>query len=312
MYEKSVRAHGLMYFQYAPPYATEVELSADKRPKSPFVGAEPWQHSVYYYWWLFLRENAEYVQTCEDAGEGPLAALYQDFGDIREGSFPDWWISRGRELFCEPKRRKVEVFHPARFGRVAKDLEDSDRRRATGHEKVFLEIPLSGLSEDRILEEVRSILRQAQEDAQDVDGGQSEALYPVFRKPVLYTLHKRLLLYRASKTADLTLIDMGLEAGVLSDADMKKSDDAKRQKVSRELKFAKCTVEYTKYGLFPFHKPLADIFSIESLIADRKRRGRLRRQEFESWQQRAGASGIIEMERAAFENLIAASLRGFR
>lgn len=61
------------------------------------------QRSPYYWWWQYLRRNADYIACCEKGGKGKLAALYADFGDVREDNFHKWWTEnqRGAELFAE-------------------------------------------------------------------------------------------------------------------------------------------------------------------------------------------------------------------
>jgi len=60
------------------------------------------QRSPYYWWWQYLRRNAEYIECCEQGGFGELAALFEDFGDVREDNFHKWWTSgKGFWLFSE-------------------------------------------------------------------------------------------------------------------------------------------------------------------------------------------------------------------
>jgi hypothetical protein len=61
------------------------------------------QRSPYYWYWQYLRRNADYIACCESGGTGALASLYADFGDVREDDFHKWWTSeqRGAELFAE-------------------------------------------------------------------------------------------------------------------------------------------------------------------------------------------------------------------
>jgi len=62
------------------------------------------QRSPYYWWWAYLRRNAAYIACCESGGEGELAALYKDFGDVRGEEFRTWWgapSNRGAYLFLE-------------------------------------------------------------------------------------------------------------------------------------------------------------------------------------------------------------------
>jgi len=61
------------------------------------------QRSPYYWWWQYLRRNADYTACCEKGGEGELAELYADFGDVRNDNFHKWWTEgdRGVDLFAE-------------------------------------------------------------------------------------------------------------------------------------------------------------------------------------------------------------------
>ena len=57
------------FFLYAPPLKG-VRPSKRKPPKAPFKGAKPWQVSVFYYWWEYLRRHEGYAETCRDGGKG--------------------------------------------------------------------------------------------------------------------------------------------------------------------------------------------------------------------------------------------------
>jgi hypothetical protein len=61
------------------------------------------ERSPYYWWWAYLRRNADYLKCCERGGKGKMAALYRDFGDVRDDSFHKWWTTeqRGGALFGE-------------------------------------------------------------------------------------------------------------------------------------------------------------------------------------------------------------------
>lgn len=78
-----------------------------------------WTGSIYYWWWEYLKRNPEYISCCERGGEGNLADLYQDFGDVRGDNFKAWWTenSRGVNLFAEPRAndsvRALETAEPA-------------------------------------------------------------------------------------------------------------------------------------------------------------------------------------------------------
>lgn len=57
--------------------------------------------SPYYWWWVYLRRNEDYLKCCENGGKGKYAKLYKDFGDVREDNFKKWWKEKGVELFSE-------------------------------------------------------------------------------------------------------------------------------------------------------------------------------------------------------------------
>ena len=64
----------------------------------------PWDNSIYYLWWEFLRRHDGYKKTCENGGDGKYAELYADFGNVHEATFKEWWTKdgRGARLFAEP------------------------------------------------------------------------------------------------------------------------------------------------------------------------------------------------------------------
>jgi hypothetical protein len=175
------------YFQYANPVETTEELSQQRRPT--VTGAHPWECSVYYYWWQFLRLNDDYIETCAGAGQGPCSELYLDFGDIRDANFMHWWLDRGRQLFCEPHRAKSEV------------IEADDYHRVDRSYRLVVEIERFGDLE-RTLAEIRQIIGKQQPAEGHGRGGRnvSRALYQSFTKPVLLSLRKHLEVYELLKT----------------------------------------------------------------------------------------------------------------
>lgn len=66
-------------------------------------------NSVYYWWWAYLKRNKEYLNCCESDGNGKLAELYADFGDVRGSDFKAWWEEGGRgvRLFAEPRAEEL-------------------------------------------------------------------------------------------------------------------------------------------------------------------------------------------------------------
>ena len=119
---------GRKFFIHAPPFkgrrSKETGEFLSKRLQRitpPFHGAEAYQHSIYYFWWEFLRRHEGYKACCEKNGKGKYAKLYADFGNIHEhDDFWKWWsekvddetyinLGRGERLFAEPQGRSIEV-----------------------------------------------------------------------------------------------------------------------------------------------------------------------------------------------------------
>lgn len=76
------------------------------RERKPFNEENPPQtvvDSPYYWWFMFLRLNADYKATCKAKGKGKCAELYKDFGDVYKMNFKEWWTDRAH-LFAEPKK----------------------------------------------------------------------------------------------------------------------------------------------------------------------------------------------------------------
>lgn len=96
-----------LHFAYAWP-VKDPKRSKRKLPPPPFPEAEPWQCSVYYYWWEYLRRHEGYKRTCAQGGRGRYAKLYEDFGNVHDGEFWDWWRAHNW-IFAEPPIRQVST-----------------------------------------------------------------------------------------------------------------------------------------------------------------------------------------------------------
>lgn len=242
MYEKQLAGRRPLYFRYAPPLTGLDDYSDDELPKLPFRDAKPYQRSVYYYWWLFLREHEGYRATCDAGGTGECAALYSDFGDVRGDDFMRWWKRTGRELFCIPQDDPIHV-HPSPQFR----LDDASR--------VVVSLPVDRDVDD-LLAELKQLLKPLRKQVPVRDAGR-RARYEVATKPVLSSLHQHWEVYNLRKQHPvLPLHEIGDMAGVL--VDEKDGADAKQVKaitVSRYLKQARCLIEHVGKGLFPITRP---------------------------------------------------------
>jgi hypothetical protein len=66
--------------------------------------------SIRRWWWEYLRLSKDYWLLCQktkggvpDTHDERLAEIYQDFGNVHDCSFEEWWRRTGSELFKEQK-----------------------------------------------------------------------------------------------------------------------------------------------------------------------------------------------------------------
>ncbi len=253
MFEKMLYSGTVLYFRYAPPLTHLDEVSEDKLPNMPYNSAKAHERSVYYYWWLFLKENVEYIATCENDGQGSKSSLYEDFGDLRGDCFMDWWKGGGRLLFCEPPEEEITRY----LSLPTKPIE---------RDRVLLSVPVTG-DLDRTMSELRKMLKPAFDHVRkkrlhrrDTTNSYSRARYPVFTKPVLTALHDRLMVFRArNERPSASLYELGEITGIVSRTTGDKHDADHRNRVralvGRALNEAKALVHNVGEGRFPDTTP---------------------------------------------------------
>jgi hypothetical protein len=238
MYEKQLIGRRPLYFRYAPPLTDLDSYTADELPKLPFKGALPHQRSVYHYWWLFLKEHEGYRVCCESGGIGEYAALYADFGDVRDDDFMKWWKRGGRLLFSIPQDDPIHVYPSADF-----KLNDENR--------VVVSLPVDR-DVDELLAELKALLKPLRKQV-SVRESDKRAKYEPATRPVLHSLHQHWQVYRLQKQKpDMKLHEIGDEIGII--VDEKDGADPKAVKaatVSRYLKQANTLIEYAGKGIFP-------------------------------------------------------------
>jgi hypothetical protein len=159
------------------------------RIQPPFNGAKPWQHSVYYFWWEFLRRHEGYKDCCARGGAGRYKKLYADFGDVHAYETKDFWFwwtekldndwKRGEFLFAEPAARRMAV-----QDRVLNTQTD---------DMLVVSIPL----EVRTPQLVKNLRRLLDEHKTQVATARnkSRALYPIAASVRLSTLHQTLAVW---------------------------------------------------------------------------------------------------------------------
>ena len=87
------------------------ELTKTPLPRVPTQAElEAAETSMYYWWWRFLKESAEYPPKGRAKERGPIADLYRDFGNLGN-DFRRWWTRTGRKVFSEPTGASVRILY---------------------------------------------------------------------------------------------------------------------------------------------------------------------------------------------------------
>lgn len=248
------------YFQYANPVESENEIAAQKRPR--LVGGEPWESSPYYYWWLFLKENKDYLATCDNQDQVLCRAVYADFGDIRELNFMDWWGTRGRQLFCEPHGAATRVI----------DLQQPDF--GDPEFRLVLEIERFG-DLDRAIAKIREIAQEQEAQGDFGRGGRtvSRALYQLFSKPNPEKLRQR---YRVWQM--LTAENPESFEHIAKHTKLNTSNQSAKRAVEACEAEIKLMIKYAGQGVFPVTSR-AQAGRVDAYLESRQRAVRDRRSE---------------------------------
>ena len=219
------------------------------------------QRSPYYWWWEFLRRNKDYIDCCSNSGQGPLASIYEDLGDVRNDTFKQWWSAgeRGAMLFGE-KPLPVSLKELTNIG----DWESTWTNDSVMVVAVPLDIPKRQLqSYFAQLLKKRHNGKRGRKALSDSDA--STAKYPLHRNVSIHTLRIQLSVYDAvienqTRLKKKTLAQIGKELRLVPSAmpDIKddKIDAAHKRNVmaatvSRYFKEAQRIVANTALGSFP-------------------------------------------------------------
>ena len=244
-----------LHFAYAWP-VKDPKRSKRVLPPPPFPEAEPWQCSVYYYWWEYLRRHEGYKRTCAQGGRGRYAKLYADFGNVHEGEFWDWWRAHNW-IFAEPPIRQVKA---AEAGELADD------------HTLIIKVPLEtslAITTRQFKRLVRPQIKKAVRQKLP-----SRAKYPVATKPILSALHEHLRVWDAKQRhpnfKDAELADLvGLRINHVVDGETlqsrkslnlstdkieKKIYRRKQLAVQRHLRIAEQYIENVGKGQFPLRE----------------------------------------------------------
>jgi hypothetical protein len=246
------RTRAVPTFKHAAPQFSCSPIS-QKTQTAPYRGAPSWKCSVYYYWWLYLRHNQNYLDTCANGGNGPCAGLYQDFGNIYGQTFRSWWTGH-EHLFAEPRAAALASDNH-HFGDGAKIID------------VQIDLSLGAEAVERSLKELHAQLLFPKHVALY----RSAAIYPVARRPVLMNLHRHLAVYKWRKRcpdlddeeiADRVGLNAAEQANGISRSYMQRlgysTHDidielrrAKRKAVQHDLRCARQLIDGVGRGEFP-------------------------------------------------------------
>ena len=253
----------LFYFRHAPPHlerAQPEDAYSGNRPAPPYIGAQGWKCSIYYYWWRFVREVPGLREKLsKSSASAPVGSIIPDFKHVFDCNFREWWVIEGRQLFSEPRETGVKIEFPPLS---AEGLEN----------RAIFSIPLNGDLE-QAMSELKHLLKPEMVQFK-AEQGPSRALYPVFANPPLSSLHTVFTVWRAHRNRpDLTLFELadfidGKLGIVQNDADTKKTKSAT---IGRYLGKAKTIIEYAECGLFPVIKHSAKAKQMAERLAFERR-----------------------------------------
>ncbi len=217
------------------------------------------QASPYYWWWAFLRRNQRYMDCCNNNGSGELAALYKDFGDVRDDDFRLWWNAHGIALFREqPKELFVKE--------LTSKEEWLDEWQASQVLVVAVPLSLPKNQIDKFFARLLKARHGGQRGRKALsDSDASTARYPLNRNVSVLTLKTQLAVYdaiEANKVADKkrALADIGISLrlqphNIPVSRDTPSTVADKRMQlsstVSRYYKQARLIVAATADGVFP-------------------------------------------------------------
>jgi hypothetical protein len=221
------------------------------------------QRSPYYWWWAYLRRNEAYLEYCANGGNGELADLFKDFGDVRSEDFHKWWAedNRGARLFAEEQQRTLF------------ELSNASEWQANwdSHNMLVVAVPLqNGVSKRDIQKSFATLLKRkhtAKRGRSKRKWTSSTASYAINRNYTIESLHTALTVYDAyianlklPKKQQKTLWEIGVDLRLVGTAMPNDKDDTadnlvKRNRmaasVSRYVKQATAIVEAVGLGKFP-------------------------------------------------------------
>lgn len=242
-----------MTFACAPP-KMRPEQVVRSAPTPPYKGAPGYKCSVYYYWWRYLRLSTDYRRTCEQGGFGACSRLFDDFGDLYQMGFPEWWEQHWH-LFAEP---------PAAV------IADDDTVFDDGADIMTIKVDRSR-GPDAIKRSLEALHLQLHHPERSSTQTRSAANYPVFARPILMTLHRQLQVYKLktqfTDAPDAQIADWAgvtvsnkldgmterqlVKAGISTDRLHANMRRAKNRVVQRDYRITCSMIKNAAKGVFP-------------------------------------------------------------
>ena len=165
------------FFIQTSPYKTDRTRRRSRAiPPPKLPQNEKYKGSLFYYWWAFLRINTVYIKTCKNGGQGRLAELYNDFGDVRGNDFWQWWKNHNH-LFMEPEAG------------VAREIDNMIQYEQQPN-TILIEVPIDKKLALRVRQVKRILAVKMSADRYRMS--KSYAQYKVTGKPVVAALAKYL------------------------------------------------------------------------------------------------------------------------
>ncbi len=219
------------------------------------------QRSPYYWWWAYLRRNADYLSCCERGGTGKLAKLYADFGDVRSDDFRKWWGAPNNkgDLFAE---QALELS-------VQKIDADTDLNQRWGCDVLYVAVNMD-LGRRLLQKKFADLLQKehtGRRGRKSLATAQSTARYPLHRNFTTHNLKEMLVVYDAvvanealpkeqRKTLwaigeSINLVPTAMPHGWDNPYDTRKKHATMTMAVSRHVKQARAIIANTAKGQFP-------------------------------------------------------------
>ena len=239
--------YGLRFIA-SPPYFHFRTDYGRKIPNPPYATAPIWKHSIYYYWWAYLRCNEQYAEACRLRGRvpGPISKLYRDFGDVHDLKFKEWWQQQGHYLFAEPPSEiPVQLVQGSSVYQLPKT--------------VLVRIPLQQRFQVTV-RQLRELLGkriiEEKGEGQARRSAPSRALYPVTRKFTLRSLENYLAAWTAvRRNPKATLSQLADALEVKGPASFSPSSPqykvAQTNEMSRRVRLADNLIFHVGRGEFP-------------------------------------------------------------